>query len=148
MQYDLIIEGGICVLPWGEVETGIGVRDGRIASLSAGAADEATDRIDARGLHVLPGLIDPHVHLRDPGDASIESIHDGDAGGGAGRGGGGVRHAQHGAGGDGCGPMVAWKQEHAVAGGLVRLRVLRGGDAGQHGEALGGLRTGATVCAG
>ena len=74
MQYDLIIEGGTCVLPWGEVETGIGVRDGRIASLSAGATDEATDRIDARGLHVLPGLIDPHVHLRDPGDAAIESI--------------------------------------------------------------------------
>ncbi|WP_428375530.1 dihydroorotase [Lichenicoccus sp.] len=74
MHYDLIIEGGACMLPWGEVETGIGVRDGRIASLSAGAADAATERIDARGLHVLPGLIDPHVHLRDPGDAAIESI--------------------------------------------------------------------------
>ncbi|TLU72492.1 dihydroorotase [Lichenicoccus roseus] len=74
MHYDLIIEGGTCVLPWGEVATGIGVRDGRIASLSAAATDEAGERIDARGLHVLPGLIDPHVHLRDPGDASIESI--------------------------------------------------------------------------
>ena len=26
------------------------------------------------GLHVLPGLIDPHVHLRDPGDKSVETI--------------------------------------------------------------------------
>ena len=74
MRYDLIVHGGTCMLPWGEVATDIGVLDGRIASLSTAAADEAGERIDARGLHVLPGLIDPHVHLRDPGDAAVESI--------------------------------------------------------------------------
>ena len=74
MRYDLIISGGTCMLPWGEADCAIGVLDGRIASLSAGAGDEAGEVIDASGLHVLPGLIDPHVHLRDPGDARIESI--------------------------------------------------------------------------
>lgn len=74
MRYDLIIRNGVCVLPWGEAKTDIGVRAGRIASLSVGVADEADEVIDAAGLHVLPGLIDPHVHLRDPGDASVESI--------------------------------------------------------------------------
>ena len=31
-------------------------------------------RSTPRGLHVLPGLIDPHVHLRDPGDKAVETI--------------------------------------------------------------------------
>ncbi|GBQ71417.1 dihydroorotase [Ameyamaea chiangmaiensis NBRC 103196] len=74
MQFDLIIKGGTCALPWGEVATDVGVRSGRIASLSVAAADTADQVIDARGLHVLPGLIDAHVHLRDPGDAAVESI--------------------------------------------------------------------------
>jgi dihydroorotase len=74
VHYDLILSGGTCVLPWGEVAADIGVLDGRIASLCVRAGDEAAERFDARGLHVLPGLIDPHVHLRDPGDASVESI--------------------------------------------------------------------------
>ncbi len=72
-RFDLVISGGICVLPWGEAQTDVGVRDGKIVALGADAA--AADRvIDAAGLHVLPGLIDPHVHLRDPGDAAVESI--------------------------------------------------------------------------
>ena len=72
MHYDLLIRGGTAVLPWGQEATDIGVKDGRIAAIGAvGTADET---IDATGLHVLPGLIDPHVHLRDPGDPAIETI--------------------------------------------------------------------------
>ena len=71
-HFDLLIRGGIAVLPWGEAAADIGVRAGKIAGIGVeGTADEV---IEAAGLHVLPGLIDPHVHLRDPGDASIESI--------------------------------------------------------------------------
>ncbi len=73
-QYDLLIKGGICVLPWGEIAADIGVRHGRIAAIGTAAGATADTVVDAAGLHVLPGLIDPHVHLRDPGDASIESI--------------------------------------------------------------------------
>ncbi len=73
-HYDLVIQNGICALHWGLEETSIGVRDGRIAALGVPASASATARIEARGLHVLPGLIDAHVHLRDPGDAGVESI--------------------------------------------------------------------------
>ncbi len=79
-HYDLIIRGGTCVLPWGIEQTSVGVRDGRIAGLGVGLDATADETIEARGLHVLPGLIDPHVHLRDPGDASVESIPTGTKG--------------------------------------------------------------------
>ena len=72
--YDLVIRGGICVLPWGEAAADVGVRQGRIAALGVPAGVPAAEVIDAAGLHVLPGLIDPHVHLRDPGDKAVESI--------------------------------------------------------------------------
>ena len=71
-HYDLLIRGATAVRPWGLATADIGVLNGRIAAIGvAGTADET---IDALGLHVLPGLIDPHVHLRDPGDPAIETI--------------------------------------------------------------------------
>jgi dihydroorotase len=73
-HFDLIIRGGTCVLPWGMEQTSVGVRDGRIMALGVGPEATAGETIDAAGLHVLPGLIDPHVHLRDPGNAAVESI--------------------------------------------------------------------------
>ncbi len=71
---DLLIRGGDIVLPWGIERLDIAVRDGRIAAIGVGADATADQTIDATGLHVLPGLIDPHVHLRDPGNPAIESI--------------------------------------------------------------------------
>lgn len=73
-RYDLVIRGGICVLPWGEAQADVGVRDGRIAAVGVGAGAEAASVIEAGGLHVLPGLIDPHVHFRDPGNPAVETI--------------------------------------------------------------------------
>lgn len=73
-HYDLLIRRGTCVLPWGMETTDVGVRNGRIAALGVPSDATAEQTIDAHGLHVLPGLIDPHVHLRDPGDKAVESI--------------------------------------------------------------------------
>ena len=73
-HYDLLLRGGTLVLPWGEETADVGVRDGRIAALGVPADATADATIKAAGLHVLPGLIDPHVHLRDPGDPGIETI--------------------------------------------------------------------------
>ncbi|MFC0407832.1 dihydroorotase [Roseomonas elaeocarpi] len=80
--YDLILRGGTCALPWGLEMLDVGVRDGRIATMGDLSRDEAAEVIDCTGLHVLPGLIDPHVHLRDPGqaggpDMTVESIETG-----------------------------------------------------------------------
>src|ERR1700733_6941573 len=79
-HYDLLIRDGICVLPWGQEATNVGVRNGRIAAIGAPGSASANTTIDARGLHVLPGLIDPHVHFRDPGDKAVESIPTGSMG--------------------------------------------------------------------
>ena len=73
-HYDLIIRGGTVVLPWGEEAIDIGVRQGRIAALGVPGSAESDAVIDARGLHVLPGLIDAHVHLREPGTEQVETI--------------------------------------------------------------------------
>jgi dihydroorotase len=73
-HYDLLIRNGECVLPWGIEATSVGVRHGRVATLGVSSDATADETIDAAGLHVLPGLIDPHVHLRDPGNKAVETI--------------------------------------------------------------------------
>lgn len=70
----MVLRGGVAVTPWGTEATDIGVRDGRIAAFAVGAADTADSTLDCRGLHVLPGLTDAHVHLRDPGAEAVETI--------------------------------------------------------------------------
>ncbi len=76
-RYDLILKGGHVVTPWGVETADVAVRDGRIATLGNLRHAEAAETIDCAGLHVLPGLIDPHVHLRDPGDPTVETIETG-----------------------------------------------------------------------
>ena len=46
-----------------------GVADGLIAALGPELAGPATEEIDADGLYVLPGAVDAHVHLNEPGRA-------------------------------------------------------------------------------
>jgi dihydropyrimidinase len=62
---DSRIVGGNVVFPGQGVESvDIGVKNGRIAGfLAPGTITEAGEMIDASGLHILPGLIDPHVHF-------------------------------------------------------------------------------------
>ncbi|EFH13254.1 dihydroorotase [Pseudoroseomonas cervicalis] len=76
-SFDLILRGGTCVLPWGEAVADVGVKAGRIAAIGDLGAAHAPQVVDCAGLHVLPGLIDPHVHLRDPGDPAVETIPNG-----------------------------------------------------------------------
>jgi dihydroorotase len=66
--YDLIIENGLVVTPEGTVKAAILVKDGKIAGIVAGNELPAARAVyDATGKHVLPGVIDGHVHFRDPG---------------------------------------------------------------------------------
>jgi dihydroorotase len=50
--------------------------DGKIADKSE-VKNQKTETIDAKGLIVAPGLIDMHVHLREPGSAHKETIESG-----------------------------------------------------------------------
>jgi dihydroorotase len=76
-SYDLVLRGGTLVLPWGEERADVGVRAGRIAAIGDLARADAAESVDCAGLHVLPGLIDSHVHLREPGDPKVETIETG-----------------------------------------------------------------------
>ena len=77
---DTLIQNGRIIDPAsGRDEIGdVLIKDGRIAEVGKvhGGADR---RIDARGLLVTPGLIDMHVHLREPGDEEEETIASGAA---------------------------------------------------------------------
>ncbi|MBI3688225.1 MAG: dihydroorotase family protein [Actinobacteria bacterium] len=65
---DLVIANGRLVLPTGVVEASVAVRAGRIERIQpAGSNLPARRLLDARGRHVMPGLIDSHVHFRTPG---------------------------------------------------------------------------------
>ena len=65
---DLVITNGTVVTPDAAFAAAIAIKDGRILSIGADAAmPRAAETFDARGLHILPGAIDVHVHFRDPG---------------------------------------------------------------------------------
>ena len=65
---DLVINNGTVVTPDAAFAAAIAVKDGRILAIGAeDAMPPATETFDARGLHILPGAIDVHVHFRDPG---------------------------------------------------------------------------------
>ena len=61
------------------------IRGGRIAELGApGALESPGEVIDAAGKHVFPGFVDPHVHLRTPGQEYKENLETGTAAAAAG----------------------------------------------------------------
>ena len=63
------------------------IRDGHIAELAApGSLSGATpaDTIEAAGKHLFPGFVDPHVHLRTPGQEYKEDVSTGTAAAAAG----------------------------------------------------------------
>ena len=53
------------------------LEEGRIAQIGRGISQEGAQVIDARGLVAAPGLVDMHVHLRDPGLTYKEDLYSG-----------------------------------------------------------------------
>lgn len=67
-MFDLAVTNGRLVLPDGVVRGGLAVKDGRIVAVADPSVPlEAGELVDAAGHYVLPGIIDIHVHFRDPG---------------------------------------------------------------------------------
>ncbi|HXW23762.1 MAG TPA: allantoinase AllB [Xanthobacteraceae bacterium] len=77
---DLVIRGGQVVTPDAVFAASVAVKDGVIAAVGADdLMPPARQALDARGLYVLPGAIDVHVHLRDPGYPHKEDFASGTA---------------------------------------------------------------------
>jgi dihydroorotase len=77
---DLVIRGGQVVTPDAVFAASVAVKDGVIAAVGADdLMPAAREVLDARGLHVLPGAIDVHVHFRDPGYPHKEDFASGTA---------------------------------------------------------------------
>lgn len=72
-----LIRGCTAVRSTGSRTTNVLIEAGRIASMDAPADAEADRVIDAEGLHLLPGVIDDHVHFRDPGLTHKEDLSTG-----------------------------------------------------------------------
>ncbi len=73
----MIIKNGTLVLRDGLAKQDVLVQDGKIVKIADNICADGETVVDASGLHVFPGLIDIHVHLREPGFEKKENIESG-----------------------------------------------------------------------
>jgi allantoinase len=72
VAFDLIIRGGSIVASAGVEQADIAIEDGKIVEIEPEISGTSRTEIDARGLHLFPGLIDAHVHFNEPGRTEWE----------------------------------------------------------------------------
>src|SRR3990172_13421934 len=75
---DVTVKGGVVVTGTGRQRADLGIRGGGIETVRPDLAAVGTT-IDASGLLVLPGMVDTHVHLMDPGSTEREDFPTGTA---------------------------------------------------------------------
>lgn len=75
--FDLVIRNGTVVSHAGRAQTDIAIHEGRFAAMGDLSTASAGEVIDAKGLHVLPGVIDTQVHFREPGLEWKEDLESG-----------------------------------------------------------------------
>lgn len=68
MAVDLVVRNGVVVTPTNTFEGGVAIDEGLIVAVGKDSVlPEAKKVLDAGGNYIFPGLLDPHVHFRDPG---------------------------------------------------------------------------------
>src|SRR4029453_9331374 len=68
MKADLVIKNGWVVTPETTAQGGGALSDGKFVAIGRNESrPDGQEVIDVRGCHILPGIIDAHVHFRDPG---------------------------------------------------------------------------------
>jgi len=78
MNYDLILRNGTIVTPEESFQGDIAVSNGKIVKTGTLDPSDTADEIyDAACKHILPGIIDAHVHFRDPGLTKKEDFETG-----------------------------------------------------------------------
>jgi allantoinase len=76
-ELDLLLRGGLVITTTESQRVDIGVANGSIVALEAGISASSREVVDAEGLHILPGLIDAHVHFNEPGRTDWEGFETG-----------------------------------------------------------------------
>jgi len=76
MTPELVIKNGKIVTPFSTYEgDDMAVEKGKIAAIGRhGSFPDAREMIDAKGKYILPGIIDGHVHFREPGSTYKEDF--------------------------------------------------------------------------
>jgi dihydroorotase len=77
LNHSLVVKGGVVVSPDGRHRADVAVSDGRVVAVGDIGVDGKV--IDASGLLVLPGMVDTHVHLMEPGQTDREDFPTGTA---------------------------------------------------------------------
>lgn len=76
-MFDLIIKKGMAVLPDAVYMVDIAVKNGVIAAMAPTIDERAAREINALGQYVLPGMVDVHMHLSEPGRTEWEGYRTG-----------------------------------------------------------------------
>ncbi|QXD25811.1 allantoinase AllB [Opitutia bacterium ISCC 51] len=76
-EFDTVILSGKLVTPDGEIEKDLGILDGKIATIESGLSGQGATEIDASADIVIPGIIDSHVHINEPGNTDWEGFDTG-----------------------------------------------------------------------
>ena len=75
---NVVITGSTVLTQQGEQRLDVRISNGKIIELSESIKPEVEDQLlDAAGCHVLPGFVDLHTHLREPGKEDSETIETG-----------------------------------------------------------------------
>jgi dihydroorotase len=78
MKADLVLKNGWIVTSEETVKGGVAIADGKFVAIGTDdTLPPAKEVIDVNGKHILPGLIDAHVHFRDPGVTHKEDFSTG-----------------------------------------------------------------------
>ena len=73
---DLIIKNGQCYINGELKDADVAIKNGKIQQIGQ-ILDEAKEKLNAKGLTVLPGCIDTQTHFREPGSTDTEDLHSG-----------------------------------------------------------------------
>jgi len=78
MQFDLVIKSSRILIPGGFIDGSVNVSEGKIYSIVTVDTGNSSEKyIDAGNNLVMPGIIDPHVHINEPGRTEWEGFDTG-----------------------------------------------------------------------
>ncbi len=83
-MHEYLLEGGTVVTADAVTTADVLISEGRIAQIGTDLLVQTAERVDCTGTYIGPGLVDMHVHMREPGQEWKEDIASGAAAGAAG----------------------------------------------------------------